>query len=137
MFSWYKYLIVSFVFSHLGFWSGSLFLIAHFPDLCLLVPFCVDYPVESCKISIILFGSMLPSLKGHLRDLNGRNRGMVHPLSHKCVRCSLYFTFIFYLYILSLYFIILKDLSFNFYLLLLQLVLFLVAALKSLPVHHP
>ena len=38
MFSWYKYLIVSLVFSHLGFWSGNLFLIAHFPDLCLLVP---------------------------------------------------------------------------------------------------
>ena len=40
MFSWYKYLIVSLVFSHLGFWSGSLFLIAPFPDLCLLVLFC-------------------------------------------------------------------------------------------------
>ena len=38
MFSWYKYLIVSLVFSHLGFWSGSLFLIAPFLDLCLLVP---------------------------------------------------------------------------------------------------
>ena len=38
MFLWYKYLIVSLVFSHLGFWSGSLFLIAPFPDLCLLVP---------------------------------------------------------------------------------------------------
>ena len=24
---------------HLGFWSGNLFLIAPFPDLCLLVPF--------------------------------------------------------------------------------------------------
>ena len=35
-----KYLIVSLVFSHLGFWSGNLFLIAPFPDLCLLVPFC-------------------------------------------------------------------------------------------------
>ena len=32
-----KYLIVSF-FSHLGFWSGNLFLIVPFPDLCLLVP---------------------------------------------------------------------------------------------------
>ena len=31
--SWYKYLIVSLVFSHLGFWSGNLFLIAPFPDL--------------------------------------------------------------------------------------------------------
>ena len=39
MFSWYKYLIVSLVFSHLGFWSGNLFLIAPFSDLCLLVPF--------------------------------------------------------------------------------------------------
>ena len=39
MFSWYKYLIVSLVFSHFGFWSGSLFLIAPFPDLCLLVLF--------------------------------------------------------------------------------------------------
>ena len=33
--------------------------------------------------------------------------------------------------------LLLKDLSFNFYLLLLQLVLCRVAALKSLPVHHP
>ena len=39
MFSWYKYLIVGFVFSRLGFWSGNLFLIAPFPDPCLLVPF--------------------------------------------------------------------------------------------------
>ena len=39
--SWYKCLIVSLVFSHLGFWSGNLFLIAPFPDLCLLVPFQV------------------------------------------------------------------------------------------------
>ena len=39
MFSWYNYLIVSLVFSHLGFWSGSLFLIAPFPDFCLLVLF--------------------------------------------------------------------------------------------------
>ena len=40
--SWYKYLIVSLVFSHLGFWSGNLFLIAPFPDLCLLVPFSTE-----------------------------------------------------------------------------------------------
>ena len=37
--SWYKYLIVNLVFSHLGFWSGNLFLVAPFPDHCLLVPF--------------------------------------------------------------------------------------------------
>ena len=41
MFSWYKYLIVNLVFSHLGFWSGNLFLFAPFPDLCLLVLFIV------------------------------------------------------------------------------------------------
>ena len=47
--SWYKYLIVSLVFSHLGFWSGNLFLIAPFPDLCLLVPFhekCQDQKAD-------------------------------------------------------------------------------------------
>ena len=38
MFHGIKYLIVSLVFSHLGFWSGNLFLIAPFPDLCLLEP---------------------------------------------------------------------------------------------------
>ena len=37
--SWYKCLIVNLVFSHLGFCSGDFFLIAPFPDLCLLVPF--------------------------------------------------------------------------------------------------
>ena len=39
MFSWYKYLIVSLVFSHPGFWSGNIFLIAPLPDLCPPVPF--------------------------------------------------------------------------------------------------
>ena len=38
---WYKCLIVSLVFSRLGFWSGNLFLVAPFPDLCLLVPFYI------------------------------------------------------------------------------------------------
>ena len=47
--SWYKYLIVSLVFSHLGFWSGNLFLIAPFPDLCLLVPFHYDNTIEKGK----------------------------------------------------------------------------------------
>ena len=42
MFSCYKYLIVSVFFSHLGFWSGNLFLFAPFPDLCLLVPFYLE-----------------------------------------------------------------------------------------------
>ena len=42
MFSWYKYLIVNLVLSHLGFWSGNLFWIALFPDRCLLISFQKD-----------------------------------------------------------------------------------------------
>ena len=45
--SWYKYLIVICFFSHLGFWSGNLFLIAPFPGLCLLVPFCGVFLLNS------------------------------------------------------------------------------------------
>ena len=48
--SWYKCLIVGLVFSRLGFWSGNLFLIAPFPDLCLLVPFsCLLHGPPGCK----------------------------------------------------------------------------------------
>ena len=54
MFSWYKYLIVSLVFSHLGFWSGSLFLIAPFPDLCLLVL------LYSVKVEFFTYGILYP-----------------------------------------------------------------------------
>ena len=39
LFSWYKYLIVSCCFFPTSvFWSGNLFLIAPFPDLCLFIP---------------------------------------------------------------------------------------------------
>ena len=62
--SWYKYLIVGLVFSHLGFWSGNLFLIAPFPDLCLLVPFYYSF--------FILF-ELLPNINnnsyGHVGKL--------------------------------------------------------------------
>ena len=51
--SWYKYLIVSLVFSHLGFWSGNLFLIAPFPDLCLLVPF------PGCEVCCLFCSELL------------------------------------------------------------------------------
>ena len=46
----YMYLIVSLVFSHLGFWSGSLFLIAPFPDLCLLVLFSIRFNGKDDKV---------------------------------------------------------------------------------------
>ena len=55
MFSWYKYLIVSLVFSLLGFWSGSLFLIAHFPDLCLLVLFFNVFQYSALKGVVSLY----------------------------------------------------------------------------------
>ena len=53
--SWYKYLIVSLVFSHLGFWSGNLFLIAPFPDLCLLVPFFSSLLDVFMVVHVLLF----------------------------------------------------------------------------------
>ena len=57
--SWYKYLVVNLVFSHLGFWSGNLFLIAPFPDLCLLVPFHIGMTFSvgkqtACLLSFII-----------------------------------------------------------------------------------
>ena len=52
--SWYKYLIVSLVFSHLGFWSGNLFLIAPFPDLCLLVPFSARHNIADLKTNLMI-----------------------------------------------------------------------------------
>ena len=55
MFTWYKYLIVSLFFSHLGFWSGSLFLIAPFPDLCLLVLFTWPEPLPQLLHWFITF----------------------------------------------------------------------------------
>ena len=59
MFLWYKYLIVSLVCSHLGFWSGNLSLTAPFPDLCLLVP--SDTTSKSQCIKKIYTGSFIVS----------------------------------------------------------------------------
>ena len=49
MFSWYQDLIVGLVFSHLGFWSGNIFLIAALLDLCLLVPFNIEVYIRINK----------------------------------------------------------------------------------------
>ena len=48
MFSKYKYLIVNLFFSPTGFLEWEFFLIAHFPDHCLLVPFCKS---AACQIT--------------------------------------------------------------------------------------
>ena len=58
--SWYKYLIVGLVFSRLGFWSGNLFLIAPFPDLCLLVPF--SYVIYYLSINVQFLHGLHPSI---------------------------------------------------------------------------
>ena len=55
--SWYKCLIVSLFFLTSCFWNGNLFLIAPFPDLCLLVPFCmhtfINYRIkQNCVFAI-------------------------------------------------------------------------------------
>ena len=69
--SWYKCLIVGLVFSHLGFWSGSLFLIAPFSDICLLVPFyTVEHRVvrDECLDS----GTLRGDIKIHLSKGHGK-----------------------------------------------------------------
>ena len=53
VFSLCRCLVVSLPFSHLCFWSGNLFLIAPFPDRCLLVSFyisCVLMVLGMCYI---------------------------------------------------------------------------------------
>ena len=39
----YKYMLVNLVCSHLGFYSGNFFLIAQFPDHCLLLSLCASH----------------------------------------------------------------------------------------------
>ena len=63
---WYKYLIVSLVFSHLGFWSGNLSLIAPFPDLCLLVPFFQIFTNAVSSDQVDWLQSLLSSPRDHL-----------------------------------------------------------------------
>ena len=67
--SWYKCLIVSLVFSHLGFWSGNLFLIAPFLDLCLLVPF----PME-----VVLHKNLLNMYVNMIRNDNSIEYEIAH-----------------------------------------------------------
>ena len=70
MFSWYKYLIVDLVVSHLGFWSGNLFLIAPFSDLCLLVPFdIIGIKVIMSKHKLRLLNLMIQSGFLHYENL--------------------------------------------------------------------
>ena len=54
MFSWFKYLSVVLDFSQtLGLWSGDFFLIAPFPDHCLLVPFSTFSTIQIVIYSLI------------------------------------------------------------------------------------
>ena len=75
MYSWYKYLIVNLVYSHLGFWSGNLFLIAPFPDPCLLVLFYYiptkKYGVElECRGRVVDSGPRGPGFNPQMGSLS-------------------------------------------------------------------
>ena len=76
--SWYKYLIVSLVFSHLGFWSGNLFLIAPFPDLCLLVPLHDSDHIFNEKSVNIFIGNHLFQKNAILHFLPPKNCIVIH-----------------------------------------------------------
>ena len=92
MFSLYQYLIVSLVFSHLGFWSGNLFLIAPFPDLCLLVPSTPNNVSESITIQVFTRGirsymNILPVSYIPENDLSLNLRYSEPPNSHSMEIC--------------------------------------------------
>ena len=70
--SWYKYLIVGLVFSRLGFWSGNLFLIAPFPDLCLLVPFHFVFDIFIC----LLLNDTSTSVSNPMHHVQNDNRNI-------------------------------------------------------------
>ena len=78
-------LIVSLVFSHLGFWSGNLFLIAPFPDLCLLLPF----------FSLAAFAKLCGSLKRlkYPKPLYGQYPYSHVYITHRSERSSSVFLF--------------------------------------------
>ena len=72
--SWYKYLIVSLFFSHLGFWSGNLFLIAPFTDLCLLVPSSCTWNYRGSYSKKVQVGKDQEKAQSE-RDSHSKNRG--------------------------------------------------------------
>ena len=45
------YVTDNLVFSHLGFWSGNPFLIAPFPDRCLLLPSCPLFHLRNAAMA--------------------------------------------------------------------------------------
>ena len=79
MFSWHKYLIVSLGFSHLGFWSGNLFLIAPFPDLCLLVPSYMynRSTTLECSLLFVVVSTASLVIAGRLTCLKAALRGHI------------------------------------------------------------
>ena len=70
MFLWYKYLIVNLVFPISVFGVGIFFLIAPFPDLCLLVPFCLCWlPLSHKKDARLISVNILFLQKGRENNL--------------------------------------------------------------------
>ena len=94
--SWCGCLTVNLVFSHLGFWSGNLFLIAPFPDLCLLVPFdfdIVNFPFLDGDVPrLASYGVYISQLIrfarvcNHVTDFNARNKCLTAKLPQQGYR---------------------------------------------------
>ena len=63
----HKYLIVNLVFSHLGFWSGNLSLVAPLPDHCLLLPL-LTHSASILELSTSLFLKFYKSLLTLMRS---------------------------------------------------------------------
>ena len=62
------------LFSHLGFWNGHLFLVASFPDLCLLVPFSKEFILE--EIELVLKHNSFYFDGSFYRQVNGTAMGI-------------------------------------------------------------
>ena len=91
----YKYLVVNLVnFSHLGFWSGNFFLIAPFPDHCLLVPCSFDPYLVRCALSLTMayriYGKLVNTQEAvaasrHDRKIVGRDvKPQYNTIQYKC-----------------------------------------------------
>ena len=66
MFSTYKYLIVYLVFTTSVLWSGNFFLIAPFPDHCLLVPYTLATMIALEKQQRLTTCQSLFEILGHI-----------------------------------------------------------------------
>ena len=93
VFSWCGCPIVGLVFTHLGFWSGNFFLIAPFPDLCLLLPLYIwlNYKRQTTHRFVFLFYIIAtlcntdPNTFGSDNNHNAMNHYSLVKIEHKMI----------------------------------------------------